>query len=787
MPTLLPWRLSLAARLWLIVATAILLCGGLIAVNAQSDQHRDRARAAQEIEQHATRTAHYVGPDLQPDNDTEGTLGNVASQLDARPLATSCLRTLAGLQSAVAFGYLEVVDATGKVVCSPKAGHQKGLPWAATTQLLTAIADRVTSTDAPVTDPYSHDISMFTAVPLKTPRPASLIYVTGTQQSLVPEDPDTTFESLLVDTRSMTVLMRYPFLKGAAGSSLSVGMRPVVGTNEVITATGVDGVRRLYRSVPIGKSPFRLLVGESESKAYAGAQDAVLRNLLVGSFLVLVLVVLGLLLHRQIARPTKRLQAAIEKAGRGVDVAAPEDGPSELAALGSAFNTMLQARRSYEATLAFQALHDSLTTLPNRANLTAVLEGFIGSGTPCAAAFLDLDRFKLVNDSHGHEVGDQLLKGLGERLAAAVRPGDVVGRFGGDEFVVVVPGVSDDAAALELAERIRAALAAPLLVAHRELFVSGSVGVAVHRPGEDAEAVLRNADTAMYRAKAHGRNCAAVFDAAMRESAVALLRTQSDLHRALERDELTVLYQPKVDLEDGTVLGAEALVRWRHPERGLISPLDFIPVAEETGLVVPIGGWVLREACSWAVRATERQGRPVTVAVNVSSLQLAQPDFAEVVADALTTTGLAPQQLCLEVTESMLVEDPTVAHASLAGLRAHGVRVALDDFGTGWSSLTYLQQLPVDEIKLDRSFVNKVTEDPTAATIVASLIGMAEAMGLSITAEGIETAEQLAFLRRHGNLDGQGYLFSRPVPPAEIEALLTSGIALPARQGRMDV
>ena len=787
MPTLRSWRLSLAAQLWIVVATAILLSGGLIAINAQSDQSRERTRAAQDLEQRANRSAEWIGPEISSGNSTEKTLGKVAEQPEVQRLGASCLQVLTGLQHAIKMGYLEVVDATGAVLCGPTPEHRTGRPWATTTGLIQHIAARQVSTDAPVTDPWTKAPSMYTAVPIKTSRPASLVYISSTQEALVPDESDTSFETILVDTRTNAVLMHYPVDKTPGNRHLPDGLVSALHTKSLATATGSDGVRRVYRSVAVGKSPFRLLVGESESRAYAAARHNLHRNLLVGALLFLVLVGLGVLLHLQIARPTKRLKAAIEKAGRGFDVQAPTDGPSELGALGAAFNTMLDARQRYESDLAHQAMHDSLTGLPNRTHLTQALEALIAAGAPCAAAFLDLDRFKLVNDSHGHEVGDQLLRALGERLSEAVRPGDLVGRFGGDEFVVIVPGVDDDLAALELAERLRAALVGPLLVAQRELFVSGSVGVAVHRDDESAQGVLRNADTAMYQAKARGRNCASVFDEPMREAAVDLLRTQSDLHRALERDELTVMYQPVVDLVSGAVLGAEALVRWQHPERGLISPADFIPVAEETGLVVPIGGWVLREACTWAVQATERHGRPVSIAVNVSSRQVAQPDFADVVADALTTTGLAPQQLCLEVTESLLVEDSAVASDTLSGLRARGIRVALDDFGTGWSSLTYLQQLPVDEIKLDRSFVSEVTSDPTAATIVASVIGMATAMGLALTAEGIETEEQLSFLQQYGRLNGQGYLFSRPIPAADVDALLASGIALPVRQGRMDM
>jgi diguanylate cyclase (GGDEF)-like protein len=760
------------------VAVAGVLLASLILVNTNADQSRERSLVSEDLRRHLTLTSEFLRSEVEPGSSTETTLDNVASQPEVRALGDGCRQALSGLQKAIEFGYLEVIDAAGRVLCSPEAGRGgPGTPWAGEPALLRHVAARMAASDAPVKDPRSGELLLYTVVPLKTPTPASLLYVAGTQNALAPEDTgEDSVETLLLDRRTGTVLMRFPERSGLVGTVVRDADLLGAGSRTgLFTTDGVDGVSRLYQATTVADTEFLLLVGKPEAEAYASARHNLQRNLLLGAVLMLVMALLGAVLQRRVARPARRLREAIERTGRGEAVEAPTDGPAELAVLGSSFNEMIAARRGYEEALAHQARHDPLTDLPNRRQVTELLAEHIAEGRPCAAVFVDLDRFKLINDAHGHAVGDEVLVALGRHLLAVARPGEVVGRFGGDEFVVVAAGLDAEGGAREVARRVSQALEQPVTVGARELFVSGSVGVAVHVPGEDAETVLRHADTAMYRAKEAGRNCTAVFDEAMREEADRRLRMETDLHRALDRGELHLVYQPVLDLEGGRVLGAEALIRWQHPEHGPLSPADFIPVAEETGLIVPIGAWVLREACGWAAVTSERLGSPVFVSVNVSPLQVAQPTFNEVVDEALAMTGLAPSQLTIEVTETLLVQDAELAAQALGQLRSSGVRIAIDDFGTGWSSLTYLQTLPVDEIKLDRSYVGLVDHDAASATIVASMIGMAKALGLDITAEGVETDAQCRYLQSQGCPKAQGFLFQRPVAGDVLRATLLEG------------
>jgi diguanylate cyclase (GGDEF)-like protein/PAS domain S-box-containing protein len=435
-------------------------------------------------------------------------------------------------------------------------------------------------------------------------------------------------------------------------------------------------------------------------------------------------------------------------------------------------------RRAAERLLEHQALHDPLTGLPNRAlfldRLGHALTRARRPGTSLAVYFCDVDDFKDVNDSLGHDAGDELLVALPPRLREGLRAGDTVARFGGDEFVILCEELDSEGEAIRIAERIGAAFALPFELDGRPHHLSVSVGVVFVRAGEaSATEVLRDADAAMYRAKGSGKGRFELFDAQMRASLVARLQTEADLRRALTDGELRLHYQPVVALggaSDGSgdaFVGAEALVRWQHPERGLLAPAAFIAVAEDSGLIAPLGEWVLEQAC----RQVVAWGGERFVSVNLSPRQLSHADVPALLARALETTGADPALLELELTENVLMEQTGGALATLRRLKTRGVRLMLDDFGTGWSSLAYLKRFPLDGLKIDREFVAGLGSSPEDTAIVAAVLSMAEALGLDVVAEGVETAVQLAWLRERGCASVQGYLLSRPLPAAELAAL----------------
>jgi diguanylate cyclase (GGDEF)-like protein/PAS domain S-box-containing protein len=459
--------------------------------------------------------------------------------------------------------------------------------------------------------------------------------------------------------------------------------------------------------------------------------------------------------------------------------------PENTDYLRSLANTLATAidRWHAEQALARLAQFDPLTGLPNRTlfldRFGQALKAAARGGWSVGVLFVDIDRFKIINDTLGHSSGDKLLVQAAERLQHCVRAEDVVGRLGGDEFAFVLSHLTrpDDAALV--AQKVVASLAAPFDLDGQEVYVSASVGIGIYPvDGADAGTLLRNADTAMYRAKESGRNGYQFYLPQMNEQALERLQLQTQLRGALERDELRLHYQPKVDLATGAISGFEALLRWQHPQRGLVPPLQFVPILEDIGLIVPVGEWVVRTVCEQLLHWQAAGIAPRPVAVNLSARQFQQRQLDASIAAILADTGVAPQLLELELTESVLMSDADEATRTLDALRSQGVRLAVDDFGTGYSSLAYLKRLPLDALKIDRAFVRDVTTDPDDAAITRAIISLAHSLNLKVVAEGVETAEQLQFLREHGCDEMQGYYFAKPMEAEAATRLLAQDTRL---------
>ncbi|HEY0080322.1 MAG TPA: EAL domain-containing protein [Pyrinomonadaceae bacterium] len=447
-------------------------------------------------------------------------------------------------------------------------------------------------------------------------------------------------------------------------------------------------------------------------------------------------------------------------------------------------------RKRAEERLLHDAFHDALTGLPNRALFIDHLRLTIARAKRrkdqmFAVLFLDLDRYKIIHDSLGHMFGDQLLIGIARRLESCMRQEDTVARVGGDEFTILLEDLQDETEAVSVAERIQKELTLPFNLSGHEVFTTVSIGIAPSSTGyENPEDIMRDADTAMYRAKSLGKARHEVFDKAMHAFAVNLLQLETDLRRALEREEFFIQYQPIVALDNFSLCGFEALVRWQHPERGLISPMDFIPIAEDTGQILALGNWTLRESCR-QMRRWQRQfpsDLPLFISVNLSGKQFTQPDLIEQIRVILEETKLPPRSLKLEITESVVMENIDNATEMLRELRALGVQLSIDDFGTGYSSLSYLHRFPIDTLKIDRSFVTRMVDNSENIEIVRTIVMLAQILGMDVVAEGVETKEQLALLRKLGCENGQGYFFSKPTSVSGAEKIIAETCAqeLPA-------
>jgi diguanylate cyclase (GGDEF)-like protein len=453
-----------------------------------------------------------------------------------------------------------------------------------------------------------------------------------------------------------------------------------------------------------------------------------------------------------------------------------------MAATELQLRQMLSDREVREQRLRHESVHDPLTGLPNRALFMKRLSDAThrarrGQDGLFAVLFLDLDGFKLVNDSMGHHVGDEMLVTIARRLEGCVRGGDIVARLGGDEFAILLERIADVRDAAMVAERVQTALQTPLSIGGYEHATSASIGVALSTgANERPEYVLRSADIAMYRAKNSGRGRYEMFDRAMHAEALTRLQIETDLRHAFDRNEFFLQYQPIVSLRDGRIIGAEALVRWRHFERGVVSPATFVPVAEDTGLVVPLGRWVLREACqqarAWQLSAP--QGQAFAISVNLSVREFGQPDLVKAIAAILEETGLSPTSLRIEITESAIIGQKHPAIETVEQLRALGVAIHLDDFGTGYSALSYLHRLPLDAVKVDRAFTSSIDLEERPLHVVKAIISLAHAIGLEVVAEGVANERQLELLREMGCDLAQGFIFARPCDVEDLSAILAS-------------
>ncbi len=507
----------------------------------------------------------------------------------------------------------------------------------------------------------------------------------------------------------------------------------------------------------------------------------------------------GLLFSRRMSQPLKEIvTAAREIAAGNLAREVSVQGTSEARTVAVAFNEMSSSLRMARERLVHDAIHDHLTTLPNRILFMERLQRAFGrrarhSDYAFAVLFVDLDRFKTINDSLGHPFGDRVLIEISSRLASALREADVVwrastddaadttlARHGGDEFIVLLEEVADPSDPVRIAERIQDEVSKPLTVEGREIFITASIGIAISTPAHrDGEDVVRDADLAMYRAKAAGGDRCELCDTTLHQRAVERLQLESDLRRAVERREFVLHYQPIVSFATRRTNGFEALIRWRHPERGMLLPAAFLAVAEETGIITKIDEWVLAEACAEA-RTWKRYfpaDPPVTVSVNLSAKTFGRPDLVGRVARILQETGLEAQRLRLEITESVAMADAERARAVLIGLKSLGVRISLDDFGTGYSSLSYLQRFPVDVLKIDRAFVTGLDRNDESREIIRTILGLAQTLGLDVVAEGAETAEQVAYLTRLGCTFGQGYYFSVSLPPDQLDSAFAPEIS----------
>jgi diguanylate cyclase (GGDEF)-like protein len=516
-----------------------------------------------------------------------------------------------------------------------------------------------------------------------------------------------------------------------------------------------------------------------ESDFSGSVQENIKQTLLLSIVAILLTILMGLIMARRLVEPIDRVVSAIAQLASGHwqdDL--PDSHVAEINQLTAGFNQMASQMRLSFTTLEYTAHHDSLTGLLNqgafRERLQQSIDRHLKSGQRFAIMFLDLDHFKYINDSFGHLVGDMLLVEVSQRLQDCLRSSDVIARFGGDEFVILLTNIDRIEDAVQVADRITKALENPFLLEEQEVFISTSMGIMMGQDADvDADRILTNADWALYSAKAKGKATHVIFGDHLHTESRDRIQLESELRHAIERSEFEVYYQPIVDLKTRAIYGFEALIRWHHPDRGFVSPDAFIPIAEDTGLIVPMDWWVIEQACQQLYDWQRRFDRPdLTMSVNLSQKQFSQPDFVDSLSWVLQSVGLNPETLKLEITERIIMDNDASAKLRTQELREMGVQLSIDDFGTGYSSLSRIQELPINTLKIDRSFISHLSSETDSTAIVDAIVSMARSLDLTVIVEGIETEYQCDLLRDMGCHQGQGYLFSRPVPVVNATDLL---------------
>jgi len=675
---------------------------------------------------------------------------------------------------------LDLVAADGRVACTSKPSPQvtSAKVHAGSAWLPAALRAKGTAVDWRAEDRATHTAAVVITAPIR--RGTRTVGTVALFAHVPPAAPALARDVAGIRHESFTIVDRATHAVVTTSESAPRGSRATrfPGGRATGDWDGIDGSRRLFASADVAAAPWRVYAGERRSAVLADARGALSRQALVGLLALLVLAASVWLLNRRVAGPLRTVTAAVARAGRAPDgTRVDEAGPAELQRLAREFNSMLDVRAGHNAQLVHQATHDPMTGLPNKLLLRDRLDGALradGDGDPCVAVlWIGIGRLDIVHDGFGHEVGDRISVEVSARLSRTLRASDALARFSGHEFVVLCHDVTAEEVA-DVVERLQRCLRQPFRGPEGEIVLQSSIGIArARRSATSADQLLREADSAMREAKATGQD-AYEFDGVLQQRATRHLAVEREILHGLQRDEFLVYYQPLVDVETGTIMGTEALVRWEHPERGLVSPMEFIGVAEETGQIAAIGRLVLERACAQAAEWAAA-GHPLRMSVNVAVDQLRDEQLPALVAQVLADTGLPPDQLCLEITESSLVREFEQGASALARLRALGVHLAIDDFGTGYSSLSYLHDLPIDELKVDRSFIARLDrdrQDDRDRHMVEAVVGMARALGLTVVAEGVETAEQLEFLAALHCPIAQGYLFAQPQPADRMLELL---------------